>query len=215
MMDRREFSRLMALGTLGTGLASTALAQPGSAPVNGTDYLTFDKPLPTEPKGKVEVIEFFMYTCPHCNNFEPALEAWLKKLPKDVVFKRAPLAFHPKVMPLQRLYFTLEAMGKVDSHHKQVFDAIHNQKQKLETPEQIAAWASKAGLDAKTFNDTFQSFAVAGKVSRARQMQDQYRVEGVPALAVGGRYYTDGTMARSMSRALQVVDFLADQVRKG
>lgn len=213
-MDRREFSRLMGMGTLSAGLVSTSWAQAGT-PVNGTDFLTLDQQLPTEPKGKVEVIEFFMYSCPHCNHFEPTLDAWVKKLPKDVVFKRMPLAFHPKVAPHQKLYFALEALGKVESHHKLVFAAIHNEKQKLDTPESISAWATKNGLDAKQFTDTFNSFAVAGKVSRANQMQNQYRVEGVPSLAVGGRYYTDGTMARSMNRALQIVDFLSDKVRKG
>jgi thiol:disulfide interchange protein DsbA len=213
MMHRREFSQALGASALSLSLLPAAHAQ-NRAPEDGADYISLDKPLPTEPKGKVEVIEFFWYSCPHCNHFEPTLQAWLQKAPKDVVFKRVPVAFRDSFVPQQRLYYALEALGKVDTLHKAVFHTIHTEKQTLDTPDQIIAWAVKQGLDKKQFTDAFNSFSTSGKAGRAKQLQDQYKVSGVPALAVGGRYYTDGSLARNMTRALAVAEHLIDKVRK-
>ncbi|MGE0499153.1 MAG: thiol:disulfide interchange protein DsbA/DsbL, partial [Ramlibacter sp.] len=119
-MKRREFS-LSAAATLAvSGLALPAHAQ--KKPEEGTEYLALDKAVPVEaPRGKVEVIEFFWYNCPHCNAFEPKLESWIKKLPSDVVMKRVPVAFRDDFVPQQRLFYTLEAMGKLDELHGKVF----------------------------------------------------------------------------------------------
>jgi protein dithiol oxidoreductase (disulfide-forming) len=214
MMHRREFSQALGASALSLSLLPAAYAQ-NRAPEDGADYISLDKPVPTEPKGKVEVIEFFWYSCPHCNHFEPTLQAWLQKAPKDVVFKRMPVAFRDSFIPQQRLYYALETLGKVDALHKAVFHAIHTEKQTLDTADQIIAWAVKQGLDKKQFTDAFNSFSTGGKIGRAKQLQDQYKVSGVPALAVGGRYYTDGSLAKNMTRALTVVDHLIDQVRRG
>jgi protein dithiol oxidoreductase (disulfide-forming) len=214
MIHRREFSQGLSLAALSLSMLPAAHAQ-NRAPEDGEDYISLDKPLPTEPKGKVEVIEFFWYSCPHCNHFEPTLQAWLQKVPKDVVFKRVPVAFRDSFIPQQRLYYALETLGKVDALHKAVFHAIHTEKQTLDTADQIIAWAVKQGLDKKQFTDAFNSFSTSGKTGRAKQLQDQYKVSGVPALAVGGRYYTDGSLAKNMTRALSVADHLIDKVRKG
>jgi protein dithiol oxidoreductase (disulfide-forming) len=212
-MDRREFSQSFAVAALAASALPSAMAQ-NRPPEDGSDYITLDKPVPTEPRGKVEVIEFFWYSCPHCNHFEPTLQAWLKKLPKDVVFKRVPVAFRDSFVPQQRLYYTLEAMGLVESLHSKVFHAIHSEKLTLDTQDQITAWVEKQGVDKKKFLDLYLSFSTQGKATRAKQLQDQFKVSGVPALGVGGRYYTDGSLAQNMNRALQVVDFLTDKVRK-
>ncbi len=218
-MQRREFSlsaATVAAASLGGAfvLPGTALAQ-GKPPQDGVDYLTLDKAATLEaPAGKIEVVEFFWYSCPHCNRFEPQLEAWLKKLPKDVFFRRAPVSFRPDFEPQQKLYYTLEAMGKVDTMQKKVFDAIHVQQQKLTTADDIIAWAGVQGLDKAKFAETYNSFPVATKVRKATQLQDQYKVQGVPALGVAGKYYTDGTQAGTMERALVVTDFLVASARK-
>lgn len=217
-MQRREFSlsaATVAAASLGAfALPGTALAQ-GKPPQDGVDYLTLDKAATLEaPAGKIEVVEFFWYSCPHCNRFEPQLEAWLKKLPKDVFFRRAPVSFRPDFEPQQKLYYTLEAMGKVDAMQKKVFDAIHVEKQALTTADQIIAWAGVQGLDKAKFSETYNSFPIATKVRKATQLQDQYKVQGVPALGVAGKYYTDGTQAGTMERALVVTDFLVASARK-
>ncbi|MBC7681018.1 MAG: thiol:disulfide interchange protein DsbA/DsbL [Ferruginibacter sp.] len=214
-MKRREFSLTSASVLAGSALilspVGNAYAQ-GKAPVAGTDYLVLDKPAPTEaPAGKVEVVEFFWYACPHCFAFEPALSAWVKKLPKNVAFRRVPVVFQDSFIPPQKLYYTLEAMGQLEALHEKVFNAIHVERQKLDKDNLVLDWAAKQGLDKAKFVETYNSFSVATKVRKAAQLQDAYKVAGVPALGVAGRFYTDGTQAQSMERGLTVVDYLVSQ----
>lgn len=211
-MKRREFSKAgLAVSALALSQAPAALAQAKA----GTDYLVLEKPASVEaPAGKIEVVEFFWYACPHCNTFEPQLEAWVKRLPADVAFRRAPVAFRNDFVPLQKLYYTLEAMGQVDELHRKAFHAIHVEKQRLNTDDTVIAWAAKQGLDKAKFVETYNSFNVATKVRKATQLQDAYKLAGVPAMGIHGRYYTDGTLARSMDRALVVTDQLVAELRK-
>ncbi len=214
-MKRRDFS-LTAAAVVVPGLIgmSPASAQ-APRPREGKDYLVLGKQAPTDaPTGKVEVVEFFWYSCPHCNAFEPTLEAWVKNLPKDVSFKRVPVAFRDDFAPQQRLFYTLEALNKVDELHGRVFRAIHAERQSLTSDDAIIAWAEKQGLDKAKFTEAFRSFSVASKLRRATQLQDAYKVEGVPALGIAGRYYTDGSLAGSMERALAVTDVLLADARK-
>ena len=214
-MQRREFSFSAAALAAASGLALPMGAHGQTAAFkDGTDYLMLDKPAPVDvPAGQIEVVEFFWYSCPHCNSFEPQLDAWSKKQGKDVVLKRTPIAFRPDFEPQQRLYYVLEAMGKVDELHKKVFYAVHVEKQALSTPDSIAAWAEKQGLDKARFNELYNSFSVSTKTRKATQLQNAFQVDGVPALGIAGRYYTSGSMAKSMERALQVADYLVGQAR--
>lgn len=218
MIQRREFSlsaaSVAAAATLGAAVLPTAAQAQAKAFKDGTDYLTLDKPAPTEAAaGQVEVVEFFWYSCPHCNSFEPQLEAWAKKLPKDVLLRRVPVSFRPDFEPQQRLYYVLEGMGKVDALHKKVFSAIHVEKQALNTAALVTAWAEKQGIDKAKFTEMYNSFSVSTKVRKATQLQDIYKVDGVPALGIAGRYYTSGTLAQTMERALLVTDYLVGQSR--
>ena len=220
-MQRREFSiSAVALagaasaGAVSLGYSGQALAQ-GKVPQEGTDYLTLDKAAPTEaPTGKIEVVEFFWYSCPHCNAFEPQLESWIKKLPKDVTIRRVPVSFRPDFEPQQRLYYVLESMGKVEAMQMKVFNAIHLDRQPLTNGDQITAWVEKQGINKATFVEAYNSFPIVTKVRKATQLQDQYKVQGVPALGIAGRFYTDGTQAGTMERALGVTDYLVGVVRK-
>jgi len=214
-MDRREFSQGAAcvLASAAIGLPQLAFAQ--KKPEEGSEYKVLDKRVPVEaPAGKIEVVEFFWYSCPHCNAFEPALEAWSKKLPADVVLRRVPVAFRDDFVPQQRLFYTLEAMGKVEELHRKVFDTIHRERVSIDKEPTILAWAEKQGLDKAKFAEHYNSFSVSTKARKAAQLQDQFKVEGVPALGIHGRWYTDGTMAGSMARALQVTDYLVGEARK-
>lgn len=212
-MKRREFSSAAAAVLLPLAWSGPARAQ-GGKPRAGEDYLVLDKPAAVEtPAGKVEVVEFFWYNCPHCNAFEPMFEAWIKRVPKDVVVRRVPVAFRKDFEPQQRLYYALEAMGLVEKLHAKVFHAIHVERQRLEGPEAIADWVARQGVDKGKFAEQYNSFTVASKAARATQLMNAYRVEGVPALGVAGRYYTDGTYAKGMERALQIVEFLAQGAR--
>jgi len=160
------------------------------------------------------VIEFFWYSCPHCNAFEPKLADWTKKLPQDVYFHRIPVAFRDDFVPQQRLYYTLEAMGKLNELHARVFDEIHNKRQPTNREDLILAFAEKNGLDRAKVQEVYNSFSVQAKARRAQQLQDQYQVQGVPAMAVAGRWYTDGDLAGNMDRCLQIVDYLVAEARK-
>ncbi len=212
-MKRREFSRAaFALGAAGS-LPAALMAQ-GAQPRAGEDYLVLDKPALVEAANdKIEVVEFFWYSCPHCNAFEPTFAAWIKRVPKDVVVRRVPVAFRKDFEAQQRLYYTLEAMGLVEKLHVKVFYAIHVERMRLDRLDVIADWAAKQGVDKARFSEQFNSFSVASKASRATQLQNAYKVEGVPSLGVAGRFYTDATYAKSMERALQVVDHLLTKVR--
>ena len=160
------------------------------------------------------MIEFFWYSCPHCNAFEPTLDAWVKAAPKDLSIRRVPVAFNASFVPQQKLYYTLEGMGKLEALHAKVFRAIHVEKAKLAKDDEILAWVTQQGVDAAKFKEVYGSFSVANQVRRASQLQDSYGVEGVPSMGVAGKYYTDGTMAGSMQTVLQVVEYLAATARK-
>ena len=211
-MKRREFSfsaaSAVAASALTLPVATPALAQARQFK-EGKDYRRLDKPVaPDAPAGKVDVIEFFWYSCPHCNSFEPHLEAWVKAASKDLSIRRVPVAFNASFVPQQKLYYTLEGMGKLDEMHTKVFRAIHVDKLKLAKDDEILAWAAKQGLDAAKFKEVYGSFTVSNQVRRASQLQDAYGVEGVPSMGVAGKYYTDGTMAGNMQNVLLVVDSL-------
>ncbi len=184
----RFIQHLLAVATLSL-MAATAGASP-AAPVNGTDYRTLDKAQQTDSGKKVEVTEFFWYSCPHCEAFDPALGAWVKKNADKIVFKRVPVAFRDSFIPQQKLYYTIEALGLVDSLHPRVFRAIHVERQMLDTDKQILDFIAKQGVDVKKFTDTYNSFGVQTKVSRATQLQAAYKVDGVPMIAIDGRYVT-------------------------
>lgn len=198
-----------------TSFAGIAMAQSRGFQ-EGQDYIALDKRVPSDTQGgRVEVIEFFWYSCPHCNAFEPRLEQWIAKLPPDVVLRRVPVAFRDEFVPQQRLFYSLEALGKLQELHKKVFHAIHSEKRKLDTHATISEWISMQGIDRAKFDEIYNSFAVQTKARRATQTQNEYRVTGVPSLGIAGRFYTDGALAQSMERALAITDWLIGEVKKG
>ncbi len=217
-MKRRDFSLAAISAATVAGLPLVAHAQGLAAakPAEGKDYLSLDKRVPTDVgAGKIEVIEFFWYSCPHCHAFEPQFAAWLKAAPKDVVVQRVPVRFRDDFEAQQRAYYVFESLNMVDVMHGKLFHAIHTERQQLNNAQALAAWANKNGLPEKKFMDTFNSFGVATKARRATQLQDAFKVQGVPALGIAGRFYTDGGLAQSMDRALQVADYLIGEVRRG
>jgi len=208
---RRNFEQQTLAGLLTLLAPAVAIAQ-FKKPVAGTDYQVLQTRAPVEaPAGKVEVVEFFWYNCQHCNAFEPGLSEWVKKLPKNVAFRRVPVAFNDSFVPQQRLFYTLEAMGLLEKLHAKVFAAIHVEKLNLSKGDAIVEWVGKNGVDQAKFLAQYNSFGVVTKAQKGSQLQKAYNVEGVPALGVAGRFYTDGTMAGSMERALLVVQALIDE----
>jgi thiol:disulfide interchange protein DsbA len=215
-LKRRHF-----LGALGAATAATAATFPllktaqaqTQAPVADRDYRVVSPAQPTDTGAKIEVIEFFWYACPHCNAFEPTLNAWVKKLPADVAFRRVPAQFAPIWVQHAKLFYTLEAIGEEERVHKKVFDAIHVERQSLDSDQVQIEWAGKNGIDKAKFADAMKSFGVAGKLKRAAQVVGNYGIDGVPALAINGKYLTAPSMARGEDKALAVVDYLINAER--
>ena len=216
-MKRREFSSSL-LG-VGAGVAALGWAAPGFAqgvPVEGTHYVRLSQPVPAGPAGKIEVIEFFWYGCPHCNAFEPTLEPWVRQLPADVAFHRVPVAFSAEpFVAHQRIFYALDSLGLVAAMHRKVFYAIHNDRLRLDKPVDIAAFMTRNGVDAAKFIEAYDSFAVQAKAKQATQQAAAYKIDGVPAIGIQGRYYTSGSLAGTNEKALAVADYLVQRVRKG
>ena len=207
-MDRRNFTLGLALAPFSAGLVNAA-----DGPVAGVDYEVLQKQIPVAVAGKLEVIEFFAYWCPHCNVFEPKLEPWVKSLPADTMFRRIPVAWQDVHVTYQKLYFALDLMGLKGDIHPKVFKAFHEQNVRLEKADGLAALATAIGIDKTKLNDSMNSFTIANKIAVANQQAKTYQVEGVPTLIVNGKFTTSPGMAKSEEKALKVVDALLQQSR--
>jgi thiol:disulfide interchange protein DsbA len=168
-------------------------------------------PQPTEP-GKTEVLEFFSYACSHCAVIEPLLEKWKKTIPSDVVVKFVPVAFNASMKPLQQLFYSLEALDRLDLHGK-VFHAIHEERKRLFTKPDIVAWVATQGVDRAKFESVYDSFGVVSKSGRADQLVTAYKVQGTPSMAVGGRFLTSPSEAGGYQETIDVTDSLIRQLR--
>lgn len=179
-------------------LATDALASPAN-PVAGTEYQVLTSPQPTNSAigKKVEVTEFFWYSCPHCSAMEPSLEAWVAKQGDKISFQRVPISSDPRMLPQQKLFYALEALGKIPEMQEKVFNAIHVQRQRLDNDASIADFIAKQGIDKVKFLDLYNSFAVQTKATRATQLQNAYKVDGVPTLVVDGRYVTSPAIVQA------------------
>jgi len=187
-----------------------AAAMPAAQAVDaGIDYAVLSPAQRTDAKaGQVEVLEFFWYRCPHCFQLEPELNAWAKKLPKNVVLKRVPGILNDSWVPLARAYYALEALGRVDQLHDEVFKAIHSQGMDLNNPETFFDWAVTKGVDRQKLAAAYNSFGVNSKVMRAKQMTQTYKLTGVPGFAVNGKYTTSAYMTGSQAKMFEALDEL-------
>jgi thiol:disulfide interchange protein DsbA len=221
-VNRRGFSA----GMLGAGIGGVLLTPPAAAqpaPVENVHYVRLAQPAPVTP-GKIEVVEFFWYECPHCHAFEPALEAWAKRQPDDIAFRRVPIWFRDEPFTAQqRLFYALDSLGLLPTLHRRVYHAIHNERTRLRTTDDMLAFVTRNGVDPQKFMAAFNSFAVQSKGLQARQAAAAYKIDAVPAMGVHGRFYTNGTLANaggvkgnvgSNDRMLVVVDALIARVRK-
>ncbi len=211
----KRISAPLALWALLVVTALGAAAAQAAAPFEkGKGYNELSARQPVAHPGKVVVTEFFWYNCPHCNALEPELDAWARKLPSYVVLQRVPIAFTERFVPQQKLYYTLRALGKDQALQAPIFQAIHQQHIVLDTPEQMATWLAAHGIARQTFLATYNSFGVAMRARQATQMMKAYGIDGVPTLAVQGRYEVSGDLPQTPTddRILQAVDYLVARV---
>lgn len=211
-MNRRQFQ--LRIGAFGALAACGPWARAQGAPVEGKDYLRLASPI-AMPPGKIEVVEFFGYWCPHCSAFEPTLDAWARKLPSDVVLRRIPVGFQPWHEPYQKLYYAIESLGLLDTLHRRAFAAIHANRQRLEKDADIQKWAAESGQDGAKILDAMKSFSTATRLRQGAQLVSEYHIDSVPTLGIQGRYTTSPANAGTHERALQVTDLLVAQLRSG
>jgi thiol:disulfide interchange protein DsbA len=165
-------------------------------------------PQPTDAGDKIEVLEFFSYSCPHCFNFEPFISSWKKTKPANVVFIRVPAIFRPEWEVQARAYFALSVMGEIDKVHGKIFKAIHKDKMHLNKLNEIADFVAKNGVDKEKFLKEYNSFAVDNMVRKVKKKQKGYQIQGVPTMAVNGKYLTSGSMAGSYDNLIKIIDYL-------
>ncbi|HEX7054631.1 MAG TPA: thiol:disulfide interchange protein DsbA/DsbL [Burkholderiales bacterium] len=182
----------------------------------GPQYTELKPPQPTVGEGgKIEVVEFFWYGCPHCYTIEPLVEQWKKTLPPEAVFRPQPAVFNARWGHDAAIFFTFEALGVLDKLHRPLFDAIHRDHLRTDDPKALAQWVQSQGLDPKKFQDTMKSFSVQAKVRRAAQLTAGYKIDGTPAFAVAGRYTVSAEQGRTREGMLQTVSYLVEMLRKG
>ena len=205
MSLRRVLSVFIAAFTFATG---AAWAQPAPA------FTLLNPPQPTDGGGKIEVIEFFWYGCPHCYAIEPAVSAWLKTAPKDVVFKRVPAYPSDAWGAMAVMYYTLEAMGLLDQYHAKVFDAMHKQNLNLANKTKRDEWLKANGIDPAKYAEVEKSFTVNTKIARARQMTQSYKVDTVPRFFVNGKYVISAESAGGNDKIFPTIDQVIAAARK-
>lgn len=194
-------------------LSFSALA---AEPQMGTNFDKTAQVIPTDNKNKIEVMELFWYGCIHCYQMDPILNEWVKKLPKDVYFKRVPAIPRPEWAPMARAFYAMEALGVSEKLHTAIFDAVHKEKTLNPSDEKaILEWVTlKSGLDRKKVEEAFNSFSMNASLNRAAQMFRAAGATGVPSLVIDGKYITSSTMAGGNNEALKLADDIIANIRK-
>jgi len=164
------------------------------------DYTVLGVPQRQAINGKIEVIEFFSWGCPHCYEFYPLLARWTSTLPKDATFKRIPVGLgHPEWDNLARAYYALQTTGDVARLDSQIFEAIHKDHVSLFDEQSITAWVGKHGVNVAKFTEAYHSFGVDTSVGQAEDAAVGYRVAAIPTIAVSGRYTVTGDHAKMLT----------------
>jgi len=169
---------------------SVAAAAQSGAVEEGKEYLRLKNPQPVESGKKIEVIEFFSYGCPHCADLEPIMQQWMKTMPADVHFRRVPVMYQDRWVPLAKIYYTLDGLGEEKRLSPEVFSALHARGVSLWQDKTFFDWAASQGLDRKKVEDMYNSFAITGKMTRARAIPQAYQVQSVPTFVVDGKFVT-------------------------
>jgi thiol:disulfide interchange protein DsbA len=188
-------------------------AASAAEPVEGKDYVRLKNPQPVETGKKIEVIEFFSYGCPHCNDLEPILDGWVAKLPPDVQFRRVPVMFQQRWEGLARIYYTLDAMGEEARLSPEVFKAIHSAGLPLYQDKAFFDWAAAHGVDRTKVAEVYNSFAVNSKFNRAKAVAQAYNIQSVPTMIVDGKYSTGPEKSGGHGGIPATIDALSAKAR--
>jgi len=193
--------------------AATAMAQ--SSQTATLKQRSNYREIPQQPvlaQDRVEVIDFFFYACPYCNEMRPALEQWRKSLGASVVFRRVPTVRRDSWAPLARTYFTLEALNEIERLHDEVYKGYHDEKLHMSKPDVMAEWANRHGIDRQKWMETYNSDDVSRKVELARKMTSDYDIQGTPSIVINGRYLTSSGLTDDVGAVVPVAQALIDLV---
>ncbi len=179
----------------------------------GKDYIILTTPQPTKNNGKIEVLEFFWYGCPHCDHLHPHIKTWLKNKPEDVSFHHVPTIFRTSWVPGAKIFYAIEAIQATETLHSKVFDAIHRDKIDLDKEPILFSWVENQGIEREEFEKAYHSFSVQNQVARSTQMSRQYQLTGTPSIVVNGKYLTSGSMGGSPENTIKILDKIIDKVR--
>jgi len=202
----------LAAGVFMTLFTTAASAVPMNY-VEGTHYFPTAEKLATSDNNVVEVVEMFSYTCPHCFRLEPAIDEWKQTLPENVKFTKVPAIFRDSWLELAKVYYAAEATGDLDMLHPKLFNAIHVEKRRLNTEDQLLDFVEEQGVDRDGFAKMMNSFSVQSKVKKALVMSQTSGITGVPSMIVNGEFRTDASSAGSADDLFDVVDQLIDQTK--
>jgi thiol:disulfide interchange protein DsbA len=202
-----------ALAFVAAAVLSLSAVAAGPEAFEGHDFARLKNPQPVATGQKIEVLEFFWYRCPHCFQLEPALNTWLKTLPKDAQVRRVPAVFRDDWMPGAKLYYTLEQMNLLGRLHDKVFDAYHVENLNLNDPAVLGGWIAKQGVDRKKFEGIYNSFSTQSKATQGARLATTYAIGGVPAFIIDGKYLTTVSMAGGQARLFEVLDQLIVKAR--
>ena len=186
-------------------------AQVNAEDANPLGYEELPTAQPVQEAGKVEVIEFFWYGCPHCYDLEPKLHKWEQNLPENVHFIRQPAIFSDLWGKHAKAYLTAEALNVVDKVHADFFDEIQNKKQELQTEDQLAKFFVAHGVEESKFRETYNSFLIDAKMRQAKAMAPRYGITGVPAVIINGKYLVTARLAGSHDKMIEVMNKLISQ----
>jgi protein dithiol oxidoreductase (disulfide-forming) len=210
---RDQARRFAAVLVLGIGAAIAAGAAGAQALEEGKQYVRLRNPVPVDTGKKIEVIEFFSYGCPHCATFEPEVQGWLKSKPADVEFRRIPVLFNPSWIVLAKAYYTVEGLGEEARLTTELFKAIHDQKVNLTSEKTFFEWLASKGIDRKKAEEMYGSFAIAGKINKAKSQAQAYQIQSVPTVVVDGKFITAPDKVGSFAAMAAAINSLVAKAR--
>lgn len=206
--------RALLLATLTLPLACTAADVPERF-VLDQHYKAVRQAQSPADRTKVEVMEVFSYSCPHCFHFEPAVMKWAASRPSGVVFVRQPWSLgQPTALPRSRAVFAAEQLGVFEKFHKALFGAIHAQGKVMATESDLEnLFVTSTGIDAQQYRDAYSGFATDNHVRRGENMVRDLGLNSVPTMVVDGRWFINGTTAGGNDKVFEIVDFLVKKVK--
>ena len=221
-MTARPAAPTLLSGTLGALALVMTLAGSALAPTpalaeaidEGIDYRLVEQPARAEEGDDVEVLELFWYGCPHCYHLEAPIKEWLATKPDGVTFRRMPAAASPRWVPHAKAYYAADMLGQLDKLHEPLFKALHDDRRKIITDDEIIAFAAEQGIDEDAFRKAYNSFPVDMQVRKSGDLVRRYNIDGVPAIVVNGKYVTSATQTGSNAKMFEVVNQLVAEELK-